>query len=74
MNSVAWNKTRKLDNSWIRKSCVARSETSNEYHIDIFRPQVIFGVCFGYECPYVGERSQLYCVFLYLSLCGTGAL
>lgn len=31
-------------------------------------------VCFGREYPYVRECYQLYCVFLHLSQCGTGAL
>lgn len=71
---MVWNLTSELDNPSIRKSYVARNENSNEYYVEVFRPQMIFCVCFGYGYPYVRECYQLYCVFLHLSLCGTGAL
>jgi len=71
---MVWNQTSKLENSSVRKSYVARSEKSREYYIDVFRAQMISSVCFGYGYPYVRECFQLYCVFLHLSPCGTGAL
>ena len=58
---MVWNQTSILENSSIRKSYVARNENSNEYHVDVFRPQMIFSVCFGYGYPYARVLPAILC-------------
>lgn len=65
---MVWNQTSKLENSSIRKSYVARNENGSEYYVDVFRPQMIFSVCFGYGYLYVRECYQ-HIVFSCICLC-----